>query len=428
MTRELLLTLIILVLTIIGFMSGKFKLGLVGMTAATLLCLTGVLTVGEAFAYFSNQNMVMVVAFFILGGALTKTHFTEKLRVWLLKHSSSGTRLVAMYFLACALLVQILLPTPLISVIIPFMDALDENSEVQPANLLYPGAVVAHAAQNAIPLGFGLTMFAMLNTYLDAYGVEAQLGMFDVIKVAIVPFIVLYLYFVFIGWKLFPKGDIDRSKIAKAKVKDASEYATPGQEKLIYALFIISMVLLAIGKNLPFPMYIIPVIADLILLYARVINAAEVKKYMNMDTIFMLGGVLSLATAMAKTGAGDWIANLIVNALGGHPTGMQTLIAFYLVSSILTQLMSNSATMNVFAPLAVAVAVNQGFNPLTFVVAIAIGSTAAMLTPMASPSCAVAFGAGNYNQKDIFKACLPIWLIYSFCVIFMVNVFYPVAG
>ncbi len=425
MSRELLITLIILAITIAGFFSGKFKLGVVGMTAATLLCITGVLSVQEAYAYFSNQNMVMVVAFFILGGSLTKTHFVDHLRVWLFKHAGNGTRLVAMYLLACALLVQLLLPTPLISVMIPFMDALDPDGDVQPANLLFPGTVVAHAAQNAVPLGMGLTMFAMLNTYLESYGITQQLGVFDVIKVAIVPFLVMYLYFVFIGWKLFPKKNIDRSKIAKAKEKDPSQYLSPAKEKLVYFLFLLSMVLLAFSSHLPFPMYIIPVIADLILLYTKTIDHVDVKNFINMDTVFMLGGVLSLASAMAKTGAGDWLSGVIVNLLGGHPTAMQTLIAFYFVTAILTQLMSNAATMNVFAPLAVAVAVNQGFNPLTFVVAICIGANSAMLTPMASPSCAVAFGAGNYSMKDVFKASIPIFFIYSFVVILMSSLVFP---
>lgn len=56
MNVQLILTLVILVAMIVGFLSGKFKLGLVAMTAATLLCLTGVLTFDEAYANFANKN------------------------------------------------------------------------------------------------------------------------------------------------------------------------------------------------------------------------------------------------------------------------------------------------------------------------------------------------------------------------------------
>ena len=70
MNAPLIITLGVTVFLIVGFLSGKFKLGLVAMTAATILCVTGVLTFDEAYANFSNGNVIMVGAIFILSGAL----------------------------------------------------------------------------------------------------------------------------------------------------------------------------------------------------------------------------------------------------------------------------------------------------------------------------------------------------------------------
>ena len=80
MNTQLVITLVVLVLMIAGFLCGKFRLGLVAMTAATVLCLTGVLTFNEAYANFSNNNVVMIGGMFILSGALSKTSLVPNMR------------------------------------------------------------------------------------------------------------------------------------------------------------------------------------------------------------------------------------------------------------------------------------------------------------------------------------------------------------
>jgi len=152
----------------------------------------------------------------------------------------------------------------------------------------------------------------------------------------------------------------------------------------------------------------------------------DVQGSLQMDTIFMLAGLLCLATAMQKTGAADVVADLIVSALGGNPSPMAILIAFYVVGAVLTQVMSNTATYNVLVPLAIITAVSRGLDPRAMVLAISCGTTGAMLTPMSSPSIAIAFGAGGYKIKDVFLACLPLWVIYGIAVVIMANIVYPV--
>ena len=85
MSAQLIITLCVILFIIIGFFSGKFGLGLVAMTASAILCLTGVLTFEETFAYFSNSTVVIVFCMLVLGASLQKTHFTVNLQKKLLK-------------------------------------------------------------------------------------------------------------------------------------------------------------------------------------------------------------------------------------------------------------------------------------------------------------------------------------------------------
>ena len=140
----------------------------------------------------------------------------------------------------------------------------------------------------------------------------------------------------------------------------------------------------------------------------------------------MLGGLLCLPTAMQQTGVADMVANAIVTMLGGDPSPFMVELAFFATGAVLTQIMSNTATYNVLVPLAIMTAVARGFDPRGMVLAISCGTTGAMLTPMSSPSIAIAFSSGNYKIKDCFKACFPLWILYGVATLIAVNVLYPV--
>lgn len=151
MNVQLILTLVILVAMIVGFLSGKFKLGLVAMTAATLLCLTGVLTFDEAYANFANKNVIMIGGMFILSGALSKTSLVSRVRDFMVSHGDKAKLIIFLYMVINVLLIQVSMPTALASMFLPFMASFTGDSKVKASDLIYPGAVVAHCAQGLMP-------------------------------------------------------------------------------------------------------------------------------------------------------------------------------------------------------------------------------------------------------------------------------------
>lgn len=421
MNIQLAITIAVIIAMIIGFMSGRFKLGLVAMAATTVLCMTGVLSFNEAYAYFSDSNIVMLGAMFILSGALSKTSLVHVMKEWVMRHSGHGIMIIFIYMVVCAVMTNLSSPLAILSMLLPFMTALDADSPVQPSHLLYPGAVIGHSCQGALPIG---TFFLMINALLAANGLEESqmLSVFDYAKVVFVPGLISILYMTFIGWKLFPAGGIDTEQLKEGP--DRKSTLTPVQEKIVYVLFVLTFAGIALKTYLPFNMAVLPIATNLILLFLNIMDLKDVKNSLNLDAIFMMVGVLPLGTAMQKTGAGDLVADFIMSILGGSPTPLMMLIAFYIAAAFLTQLMSNTATANIFASLAIVTAMSKGLDPRPFAIAIYAGATAAMLSPTSSPSVAIAFAAGHYKVKDVLKACLPLWILYGAAVIFMANLFY----
>ena len=423
MNIQLIITLVVMLLMIIGFLSGKFKLGLVAMAATTVLCLTGVLEFGEAYANFANKNVVMIGAMFILAGALSKTSLVPKMRDFLMKHGDKAQLIIFLYILANAILIQFSMPTALMSMFLPFMTSFDENSKVQPQHLLFPGAVVAHCFQGLLPGAY----FVMINGLLEANNAGVQITALDYSKVLALPCLISLIWCGLIAWRFMPKSQkLDMSAFQSNQKKD--QKLSSRQETIVYVAFVANMLVMLFDKYIPVSMYVCPIALDIILCFLGILDLNDVKNFINLDTLFMLAGVMPIGTAMQKTGAGQVISDGIMSLLGGNPSPMLMLFAFYFAGALLTQFMSNTATQQAFVPLAIVTCLANGLDPRPFTMAIFAGCTAAMLTPTGSPSCAIAFGAGNYNIKNIVTGFLPLWLLYGIAVCFSANLFFPLAG
>lgn len=423
MNIQLIITLVVMLLMIIGFLSGKFKLGLVAMAATTVLCLTGVLEFGEAYANFANKNVVMIGAMFILAGALSKTSLVPKMRDFLMKHGDKAQLIIFLYILANAILIQFSMPTALMSMFLPFMTSFDENSKVQPQHLLFPGAVVAHCFQGLLPGAY----FVMINGLLEANNAGVQITALDYSKVLALPCLISLIWCGLIAWRFMPKSQkLDMSAFQSNQKKD--QKLSSRQETIVYVAFVANMLVMLFDKYIPVSMYVCPIALDIILCFLGILDLNDVKNFINLDTLFMLAGVMPIGTAMQKTGAGQVISDGIMSLLGGNPSPMLMLFAFYFAGALLTQFMSNTATQQAFVPLAIVTCLANGLDPRPFTMAIFAGCTAAMLTPTGSPSCAIAFGAGNYNIKNIVTGFLPLWILYGIAVCFSANFFFPLAG
>lgn len=424
MTTQIMIVVAILIMVIAMFLSGKCNFGWIGMFLATALCVTGVLTFNEAYANFASNNVIMFASMFVMAGALQKTSMVSKVRNFILAHGGSGGMVAIMYFLGVMVLTQFVSPLAVIAMMLPLCDALGEDSPVSASQLLYPGSVMSHGCQSLIPFGSGLTYYIAANALLEANGAaEYQLGIFDKSLSMILPAAVTFLYLAFFGWKMFPKKSINTGNIKSAKEREACD---PRTEKIIYAVFACVMLGLIFGQYLPFPMYIVPMIGDLVLGATKCMNMREVKNSINFDSVLMMAGVLCLGTAMQKTGAAEVIGQFILNLLGGNPSAIAVEIAFLVTGAVLTQLMSNTATYQVLVPLAIVTAMKMGMDPRGMVLAISCATTGAMLTPMSSPSVAIAFGAGNYSLKEVFLPMLPLFIIRNIIILVSVNLLFPV--
>lgn len=142
------------------------------------------------------------------------------------------------------------------------------------------------------------------------------------------------------------------------------------------------------------------------------------------NAVFLVAGTLPLGIAMENTGTAQFLAGLMVDAVG-EMGPMALLAGFYIFTNLLTQFMSNAASTVLIAPIAIGVAQQVGGDPRALLMAVAVAASAGFLTPVAHQSNVLVMGPGGYRFGDYFKAGLPLDLLTFAAVMLVLPLVWP---
>jgi di/tricarboxylate transporter len=136
-------------------------------------------------------------------------------------------------------------------------------------------------------------------------------------------------------------------------------------------------------------------------------------------TVILVGAIMPLSTAMAETGAAKLMAEHLVALVGeAGPTAL--LAGLFILTAILGQLISNTATALIVIPIGVAAATSMGISPRPVLMSTAVAAAAAFLTPIATPTNLMVMGPGGYLFSDYWKLGLPLLLWFFVVSVFIV--------
>lgn len=125
------------------------------------------------------------------------------------------------------------------------------------------------------------------------------------------------------------------------------------------------------------------------------------------DVIFLLAGVIPLGIAMTKSGGAAWLGGILAgNAAGWHP--VLILMALYLVTTLLTELVSNNASVVILVPVAIAIGQELGLAPFPLVLAVMFAASTSFLTPIGYQTNTMIYGTGVYRFSDFARVGAPL--------------------
>jgi di/tricarboxylate transporter len=161
-----------------------------------------------------------------------------------------------------------------------------------------------------------------------------------------------------------------------------------------------------------------------VLMLTGCLRPLEAYRAIDLSLVFILAGSLALGTALDKTGLttvlADWLAGL-----SGATGPFVVLVGFFLLSVLISELMSNSGTVALLGPVTISVAAKMGINPMALLAAITFGSSAAFAMPIGYQTSLMIYGPGGYRFKDFILMGIPLDLLLAVLALWLIPIFWP---
>ena len=425
MTIEMIIVLAILAFMVVMLLTRIIPYGVTAMICCVAFVLTGVCDLSTAFSGLSNSTTIMVATMIVVASALGKTSLVHRLRgIMTNLQGKQGIFLVVALYVITIALSQLMGQIACLSIMLLFVQTLDEKSSISPARMLFAVACINTIWTSKIPIGMGATMPGTINSfYQGMVGPEDLLAITDYFKAGILPAIVGTVYCI-LCYKLIPSGKIDNSQVKDVKETEA---LSRRDEIITFLVFFLVMGGFMFSNQLGSDVTnVLPAAGVLILILTKVLSVKEAVSTLTSDMVWMIAGMTVMSSVLGSTGVGDLIGNTVLNILGSNPSGLFVSIVFCVVTTILTNFLSNMGTMALMCPIAAATAQAGGMNVKAVVLVAAVSSWFAIAMPTGCAGAMMAFGIGNHNAFKVMKFTLPLVLLLMISLIIGVNLFFPI--
>ncbi len=202
-----------------------------------------------------------------------------------------------------------------------------------------------------------------------------------------------------------------------------SMLSAPNRSKARLALFVLlGMLILMITDALP--VATASMLAGLAMVLTGCLTMDEAYQSINWPSIVLVAGMLPMSTALARVGLVDAAANGLIQIVGDLGP-LAVMAGLFLLTSLFTQVLSNTATTVIVAPIALAAAQTMGIQPYAFLMAVAIAASMAFATPVASPVNTLVMGAGDYRFGDYIKVGMPLILLTLVVSVLLLPLLWP---
>lgn len=222
-----------------------------------------------------------------------------------------------------------------------------------------------------------------------------------------------------------------------SEVKDVTPAITVLQEKTrelgplsfneikVFAILVCA-VLLWISVSERLGLATVSLMAAVALFVVRTVTWEDVEDYVNWGVILMYGGAITLAAALDITGTAKWLIHATFGSAQFPP--FLLIILLTVAAKLLTEAISNVATVAILLPLGFSLGEASGVNPVVIVFTVAVSSGLAFCLPMGTPPNAICFSSGYYRVADVLKAGILLNVLGTLLFLLMVKFYWGLIG
>lgn len=418
MMDSAILTLGVLAVAAFFFATEIIPLAVTAMGASIALGLLGVLTPAQVFSGLSNSIVVLFAGMFVIGAAMFQTGLAQQIGIRVVKSAGSDEkRLMGALMIITVALSSISSNTATVACLMPVVIQICAAAKIPVARQLMALAVAANVGGTITMIGTPPNI--LMSATLQASGLE-PFGFFEFAYIGIPLSVVGIIYMLSIGKNLCPSGHVD-------KIEEEADDKPKDYRKMMICAAILFIVVLgmAFESTIGIPMQTVAVIGALACVLTGCLTEKQAYRGIDWVTIFLFAGMLPLAEAMDKSGAGKLIADFVVSLMGDNPSPMIIVIAMFILSCGLTQFMSNTAAAALLAPIGISIAQSIGASPYPVLMAIGIAASCAFTTPVATPPNTLILVPGRFKFMDYVKVGVPLVFVSLVVCCVVIPFFWP---
>lgn len=159
-------------------------------------------------------------------------------------------------------------------------------------------------------------------------------------------------------------------------------------------------------------------------LFSGVVQLSELRRRFPVDIVVIVGSALSIAQLMLSSGLSEALGQMFMESFNGWGV-FGALVATYLLTLVLTELVTNNAAAALAFPLGYSMAISYGVDPMPFIMAVLFGASASFISPYGYQTNLLVYSVGNYKFSDYIRVGIPISIVYSVLVLALIPHFFP---
>lgn len=413
------ITLIILGIIAFFLATEIIPLAVTSTCAVLSLWFLGILTPAEAFSGLSNNTVVLFAGMFIVGEAMFRTGLAHEIAKFVIRYAGSSANtlmfgIMVLTIIKSATASNTATVACLMPVVIQLCIALKTAASPQLMGL----ALSANTGGTITQIGTPPNV--MMCGALATVGLE-PFGFFEFAYIGIPISIASVIYMLTIGKRVCSQNYLSNDSLM---AEDNTVYSK--KKMYICATIIIAVVVgMIFEKDLQIPLHITSVLGAIACVLTGCLEEKQAYKGIDWVTIFLFAGMLPVASAMEKTGAGRIITEFVMSFVGDKPSTTMLIVAMFTLSCGLSQFMSNTAAAALLAPIGISIAKGMDVSPYPVLMTIGIAASCAFATPVATPPNTLVMNPGKLCFMDYVKVGGPMVIISLILCVIIIPMVWP---
>lgn len=433
MTTDQILTLVVLAAVVAAMIWDKVRADVVALTGAAVLLITGIVRPVDVQGAFASPAIIALASLFVIAYALELSGLLDRaIAAAVIMCRRLGSIGVWLMLAAIGCVSCFLNSTPIVVLGAPVVRDVATALNLPPKRYLMPLSYITILTGCCTLVG---TSTNLLVDDMARLAGQPRFGIFEITPVGLPIALTGAVYLFFVSGRLLGRGEEgaprivdtrDELTLAGGMIGDPNLFATertfsPAKAAMALATFVAAIALAAAGVA---PIAATAFAGAVLLILLRVITADQAYGGLRPEILILIAGMVVIGIALDQSGLADVASRLLISSVHGL-SPLLALAVLYIVTLILTELLSNATVAVLVTPIAVALAQSLGVSPRPFLVAVMMSASAAFATPFGYQTNVIVYQMGGYRYMDFVRVGLPLNVLTAAVAITMIHIVFP---